>query len=78
MDRNGTEAAAASIICEAAGGMPPIPKNIVILDRPFLYAIMHNETGLPLLEYEGLDKTVGVIATAVAIMEAKRQLDKAK
>ena len=48
VDRNGTKAAAITW-----GGMkdeaaPPIEPLRVILDRPFVYAIVDNATGLPL------------------------------
>lgn len=47
VDREGTKAAAATAAMVATGCfMPPsIPE--VILDRPFIYAIMHDETQLP-------------------------------
>ena len=47
VDREGTRAAAVTFEAVAVGcAEPPRPKA-VILDRPFFYAIMHNETGMP-------------------------------
>ena len=48
VDRKGTKAAAVSlgiVVC----GCAPQPEEFkeVRLDRPFIYAIMHNQTGLP-------------------------------
>ena len=48
MDRKGTKAAAITIAEAVELGEPPEYEK-VILDRPFIYAIMHNETGLPVL-----------------------------
>ena len=47
VDRKGTKAAAATAMLLAAGCVPRSNPKIVRLDRPFIYAIMHNETGLP-------------------------------
>lgn len=48
VDRNGTKAAAITAAELLAGSVPNFDniKNIK-LNRPFIYAIMHNETGLP-------------------------------
>ena len=48
LDRKGTKAAAATgmmLFTSVAPNMSIIP--LIILNRPFIYAIMHNETGLP-------------------------------
>lgn len=48
LDRKGTKAAAATgmmLFTSVAPNMSIIP--MIILNRPFVYAIMHNETGLP-------------------------------
>jgi serpin B len=48
VNRNGTKAAAVTwgeVKCESAA---PIETKYVYLDRPFVYAIVENETGLPL------------------------------
>lgn len=48
VDRNGTKAAAATAgILYFGSGIPINEIKEVRLDRPFVYAIMHNETGLP-------------------------------
>ena len=49
VDRKGTRAAAVTMAMVIGCSMPmePLEKKIVHLDRPFLYAVMHNETGLP-------------------------------
>lgn len=48
LDRNGTKAAAATavIMTDAAEAETPEPE-VVILDRPFIYAIVDTENGLP-------------------------------
>ena len=49
LDRKGTKAAAATgmmLFTSVAPNMSIIP--MIILNRPFIYAIMHNETGLPI------------------------------
>ncbi len=46
IDENGTEAAAATSVEIAYGAMPP--KNIMNVNRPFLAAIVNNETGAAL------------------------------
>lgn len=48
VDRNGTKAATATVATGGAGGIGPIIEKEVILDRPFLYAIVHNDLGLPI------------------------------
>ncbi len=48
VDRNGTKSAAATVATGGAGGIGPIIEKEVILDRPFLYAIVHNDLGLPI------------------------------
>ena len=45
VDRHGTRAAAVSMAMACAGGVPQY--RIVDLNRPFIYAIVHNGTGLP-------------------------------
>ncbi|WP_022770118.1 serpin family protein [Butyrivibrio sp. NC2007] len=47
VDRKGTKAAAATAMFLVAGCAPMSNPKVVRLDRPFIYAIMHNETGLP-------------------------------
>lgn len=50
LDRKGTKAAAvtaAMVVCGCAL-VPEDETKYVTLDRPFVYAIMHNETGLPI------------------------------
>ena len=47
VDERGTKAGAATVVEMAGGGAPGEPKS-VYLDRPFIYAIVDNETGLPL------------------------------
>jgi serpin B len=51
LDRNGTKAAAVTIITDEAG-MPETPVEMeylrVYLDRPFAYAIVDTQTGLPI------------------------------
>lgn len=50
LDRKGTKAAAATAVMVVAGAAPAFweETRYVDLDRPFVYAIMHNETGLPI------------------------------
>ncbi len=48
VDRKGTRAAAVTAAVVAAGYCPPPDFRVVELTRPFLYAIMHDRTGLPL------------------------------
>ncbi len=50
VDRKGTRAAAATAIVMTDGCTsvePPVEYIYVILDRPFIYGIIDNETGLP-------------------------------
>ncbi|WP_026518628.1 serpin family protein [Butyrivibrio sp. MC2021] len=47
VNRKGTKAAAATAMFLVAGCAPMGNPKSVRLDRPFVYAIMHNETGLP-------------------------------
>ena len=47
VNRNGTKAAAVTVGLVTAACPPKISRKLVELDRPFVYAIMHNETGLP-------------------------------
>ena len=47
VDSEGTKAAAATAMFAVAGCAPMFDAKEVILNRPFLFAIMHNETGLP-------------------------------
>jgi len=44
VDEKGTEAAAATAVIMARGGLPETPR-VVIFDRPFLFAIRDTETG---------------------------------
>ncbi len=49
VSRNGTKAAAVTVIeMDEAASAAPIEVRRVILDRPFVYAIVDNATGLPL------------------------------
>lgn len=49
VDRKGTKAAAATAVeMELAMAALPMEEHYVILDRPFVYAIVENETGYPL------------------------------
>ncbi|MBR0308819.1 MAG: hypothetical protein IJH92_07995 [Mogibacterium sp.] len=49
LDRNGTKAAAvAAVIGKANSAYDPNPPVSIILDRPFVYAIVDCETGIPL------------------------------
>lgn len=48
VDRNGTKAAAVSAMCVTAGCAPDFESiKLVELDRPFVYAIVDRESGLP-------------------------------
>jgi serpin B len=47
VDRKGTRAAAVTAMIAVAGCAPMDNPKTVRLDRPFIYAIIHNETGLP-------------------------------
>ena len=48
VSRNGTKAAAVTWITMECGSAAPMDSYTVILDRPFVYAIVDNATGLPL------------------------------
>ncbi|MBR3636224.1 MAG: serpin family protein [Lachnospiraceae bacterium] len=49
VDRNGTQAAAATVVEMRCYAAAPMEKQLFInLDRPFIYAIVDNETGLPM------------------------------
>ena len=47
VNRNGTKAAAVTAGLACVGAVPRVDYKIVELNRPFVYAIVHNETGLP-------------------------------
>lgn len=48
VNRKGTKAAAATFVIMSVGASPVQREiNVVKLDRPFIYAIIHNETGIP-------------------------------
>ncbi len=47
VDRNGTRAAAATGMFAFGGGISISKPKIITLDRPFVYAIIHNQTKLP-------------------------------
>ena len=47
VDRNGTKAVAVTIAVACAGCVPRFDYKIVDLDRPFVFAIVHEDTGLP-------------------------------
>ena len=47
VDRKGTKAAAVTAMFAVAGCAPSFDLKYVELTRPFIFAIMHNETGLP-------------------------------
>ena len=48
VNRKGTIAAAVTMGVMDLGGAPDFENiRFVTLDRPFLYAVVHNETGLP-------------------------------
>jgi serpin B len=48
VDERGTKAGAATVVEVSADSVPPSPDYAVILDRPFVYAILDNATNLPL------------------------------
>ncbi len=57
VDRKGTRAAAVTMSVMVGGCAPPPEKpKTVRLDRPFLFAIMHEETGMPV--FAGVVKVV--------------------
>ena len=47
VDRSGTKAAAVTTGLVCAGRAPSFDYKVVELNRPFVYTIIHNETGLP-------------------------------
>ena len=47
-DTEGTRAAAVTAVELEAGSAAPTEMKRVILDRPFLYAIIEDETGIPI------------------------------
>jgi serpin B len=56
VDRNGTKAAAVTFMI-GAGGIPSFEEpKVVKLDRPFVYAVIHNKTGLPV--FTGVTNTI--------------------
>lgn len=56
--RKGTEAAAATACLVLAGClMPEEPKKSIVLDHPFLYAVMDKKTGIPV--FAGCINTIG-------------------
>ena len=57
LDRNGTKAAAATVIGMKDAAMPPMDEREVILDRPFGYVIFDRTTGTPL--FLGITATLG-------------------
>jgi len=48
MDERGTKAGAVTVVIVGPTSAPPSTPQYVILDRPFVYAIIDNETNLPL------------------------------
>jgi len=48
VDQKGTKAAAVTIVEVATCSIPPQPDYYITLDRPFVYAIIDNATGLPI------------------------------
>lgn len=56
VDRHGTKAAAVTMGMVMCGCAPMMKQRIVILDRPFIYAIMDTETKLPI--FVGIYKKV--------------------
>jgi serpin B len=48
VDERGTKAGAATVVGMDTTSVPPPPQHYVILDRPFVYAIIDNATNLPL------------------------------
>ena len=56
VDENGTEAAAATAIAFAES-MPPEPDLTIVADRPFLWAIVHQDTGALLFVGRLVDPT---------------------
>lgn len=70
VNREGTKAAAVSFACGDILGCPDfdIEYQDVILNRPFIYAIVHNETGLPVF--------AGIIRHLQDIPEGEDRLSK--
>lgn len=56
LDRNGTRAAAVTFVAKAGAAAPTEPPKEVYLDRPFLYAIVEVDSGLPV--FMGVVNTV--------------------
>ena len=48
VDRNGTRAATVTMAAVAAGCLPDFPRFEGMLDRPFVFGIVHNGSGVPL------------------------------
>jgi len=48
VDKNGTKAAAVTLMACSGGAAPSVPRFEVRFDRPFVFAIVHEESGLPL------------------------------
>lgn len=47
VDRSGTRAAAVTVGAVCAGAAPALPKFKIVLNRPFLFAIVSHATGIP-------------------------------
>lgn len=56
LDRNGTKAAAVTFVAKAGAAAPTEPPKEVYLNRPFLYAIVEADSGLPV--FMGVVNTV--------------------
>ena len=48
LDRNGTKAAAVTAVIAKASSMPVESPIEIRMDRPFVYALVDTETGIPL------------------------------
>ena len=48
VNEKGTEAAAATVVANSGGSMPPQEGVTLVLDRPFLYGIVDLYTNVPL------------------------------
>ena len=59
MDEAGTEAAAATVVLMLARGAPMIAPAPVILDRPFLYRVVDDESGATLFVGQVVDPSSG-------------------
>ena len=57
VERKGTKASAATMAVIEIGGFMPLNNPEVILDRPFIFAIVHDETGLPV--FTGIVNQIG-------------------